>query len=202
VSGQYSEPTAGPLVGGTAEMGARQKIRALWQVGDLFHVCTRYPRRSGKKVDRLAGILKDGLLAPAHCRDGSVRSDLRLEVTGCSVPYNSLVFLHRFGELSYLYTICEPGRFAVFVDPHLPVLTQEQMGDNWVVLCMDEVYVRDGVPAEKLIGIAVHPDDAEGILRELAGEFQSAAMPLYTYDGNILWPPGERGLRRSRRSRA
>ena len=153
-------------------------------------------------MDRLAGILRKGLVAPAQCRDGSVRSDLRLVVTGCCVPYNSLVFLHRFGELSYLYTICEPGRFAVFVDPQLPVLTQEGMGDNWMVLCLDEVYVRDGVPLEKLLGIAVHPNDAETILGELTDEFRRAAIPLYDYDGNVLWPPGEQGTRRSRRSRA
>src|SRR5437016_1094753 len=96
---------------------------SLWNPGDLFHVAARYPRKPGAaRVDRLAGILRHGLLAPASCPDGSVRSDLHLVVTGAAVPYDSLVFLHRFGPQSFLYTPEEPGRFAVFVDSALPVL--------------------------------------------------------------------------------
>jgi hypothetical protein len=114
---------------------------------------------------------------------------LHIVVTGCSVPYDGLVFLHHFGRQSYLYTICDPGRFAVFVDPAIPVLRQEEMGRHWVVLCQDEVYVRDGIPLEKLQGIAIHPADAESILRELITDFRRAEIPLYDYDGNVLWPP-------------
>ena len=57
-------------------------------------------------------------------------SDLNLVVTGSSVPYDSLVFLHRYGSQSYIYTICDPGRFAVFINPSLPVLTPDEMGDR------------------------------------------------------------------------
>ena len=96
-------------------------------------------------VNRLAGILRNGLLAPASCPDGSVCSDLNLVVTGTPVPYDSLVFLHRFGPDSFIYTISEPGRFSVFVNPSIPVLTPEEMGDCWVLLCQDEVYVRGRV---------------------------------------------------------
>jgi hypothetical protein len=72
-----------------------------WHLGALFHVSTRYPRKShAAGVDRLTGILRNGLLAPAYCPDGSVCSDLNLVATGTAVPYDSLVFLHRFGPQS------------------------------------------------------------------------------------------------------
>lgn len=172
----------------SGESRARQRIRTLWQAGDLFHNSTRYPRRSGPRVDRLAGILRSGIVAPAGCADGSVRSDLNIVVTGSSVPYDSLVFLHRFGPLSYLYTMCEPGRFAVFVDPVLPVLTPEDMGSNWVILCQDEVYVRDRVPVESLVGIAVHPADAGSLISEFSNDLRRLGLPLYDYEGHVLWP--------------
>ena len=182
--------SADPSPNWHVESRASERIRRLWQPGDLIHMTTRYPRKDKKRrLDRLAGILKQGLVAPARCRDGSVRSDLSLTVTGCSVPYDSLVFLHRFGDLSYIYTICDPGRFAVFVDPAVPVLNPKDMGPNWVLLCMDEVYVRDGVAPEQLTGIAVHPADADPVLSELLADFRRLAIPLYDYDGNVLWPP-------------
>ena len=61
------------------------------------------------------------------------------------------------------------------------------MGPDWAVLCQDEVYVRDGVPVEKLTGVAVHPDDGEAVLREFVGDFRRLGIPLYNYDGNVLW---------------
>ncbi len=161
-----------------------------WHTGALFHVATRYPRKPRvARVDRLAGILSNGLLAPASCPDGSVCSDLHLVVTGTPMPYDSLVFLHRFGPESYLYTLDEPGRFSVFVDPDLPVMTPEAMGAHWVVLCLDEVYVRDRVAPENLTGIAVHPADADSVLRDLMTDFRRLSIPLYDYDGNVLWEP-------------
>src|SRR5690348_7970196 len=111
------------------EARARAKIRKLWQEGDLFHVVSRYPRKpTTPAIDRLAGILRHGLLSPGHCRDGSVVSDLNLTVLHCEPSYDTFVFLHRFGKPSWLYTICEPGRFAVFVDPEFPVRTAQEMG--------------------------------------------------------------------------
>jgi hypothetical protein len=173
----------------STESRARQKSKSLWQTGALFHVTSRYPRKpTGPRIDRLAGILKNGLVAPAKCRDGSVRSDLNVLVTGASVPYDSLVFLHRYGPKSFIYTICDPGRFAVFVDASHPVLTPEDMGPHWVELCMDEVYVRDGVGLEKVIGIAIHPADADSIIGEFHAEFGCLEIPLYDYAGNVLWP--------------
>jgi hypothetical protein len=174
-----------------AEEAARKKLRKrLWRRGALFHVTSRYPwKRGARKVDRLASILRNGLVAPAQCRDGSVRSDLNLVMSGCSVPYDSLVFLHRFGKMSYLYTFCEPGRFAVFVDPSHPVITQEEMAEPWVILCLDEVYVPGGIALEHLTGIAICPADADSVLNELHAELRQAAIPLYTYDGQVLWPP-------------
>jgi hypothetical protein len=184
--------SAKTLPDGQAEAQARKKVRALWQPGALFHNCARFPRKPNvPRVDRLAGILRQGLVAPAVCPEGSVCSDLNLTVTGVEVPYDSLVFLHRFGPLSFLYTICQPGHFAVFVDPELPVLAPEAMGPNWVVLCRDEVYVRERVAPEKLTGIAIHPADGEAIISELPGELRRCAIPLYDYQGNVLWPPDD-----------
>lgn len=161
-----------------------------WQLGTLFHVASRYPRkRRARRVDRLANILRNGLLAPASCPDGLVCSDLNLTVTGTPVPYDSLVFLHRFGEESWLYTIAEPGRFCVFVDPAHPVMTPESMGDCWVLLCQDEVYARDRVAVEKLTGVAVHPADADSVMREFMADFRRLGIPLFDYEGDVLWEP-------------
>src|SRR5262245_26177555 len=100
------------------------KAASPWQMGALFHNFKRYPRKEGApRVDRLAAILRNGILAPASCTDGSVCSDLNITVTGISVPYESIVFLHLFREVSWLYTMSEPGAFTVFVRPDFPVLT-------------------------------------------------------------------------------
>jgi hypothetical protein len=146
----------------------------------------------------LAGVLRHGLVAPAECRDGSVVSDLRLTVTGTAVPYDSLVFLHRFGPRSAIYTLSTPGRFTVFIDPATPVLTPEDMAGNWAVLCQDEVYVRGRVAAESLTGVAVHPVDAAAVRRELLAEFRRLCIPLYDTAGKTLWQPA--GRKRGRRS--
>ncbi len=80
---------ADPLPDGKPESRARKKRTSLWHSGDLFHVSTRYPRKPNvARVDRLAGILRKGLIAPACCQDGSVYSDLNLVVTGAAVPYD------------------------------------------------------------------------------------------------------------------
>lgn len=160
---------------------------ALWHSGDLFHVSTRYPRRpQAARVDRLAGILRNGLMAPASCRDGSVCSDLHLIVTGTDVPYDRLVFLHRFGPQSLIYTVDDPGRFVVFVDPAIPVLTPEAMGANWIVLCQDEVYVQERIAPELITRVAVHRVDAESVKKDLGDDFRRLGIPLYDYEGNVL----------------
>jgi hypothetical protein len=181
---------ADPLPDKKPEPRARKNRRALWHSGALFHASTRYPRNPRVAgVDRLAGILRNGLLAPAACQDGSVRSDLNLVVTGTAVPYDRLVFLHRFGPQSFIYTIDEPGRFVVFVDPAVPVLTPEDMGANWILLCQDEVYVQDRIAPEHLIHVAVHSADAESVRSDLMGDFRRLGISLYDYDGNVLWQP-------------
>jgi hypothetical protein len=181
---------ADALPPGQRESRTGQKLTPLWHDGALFHVSTRHPRRPDvARVDRLAGILRKGLIAPASCPDGSVCSDLHLTVTGTDLPYDSLVFLHRFGPPSFLYIPVEPGRFAVFVAPELPVLTPEAMGTRWVVLSQDEVYVQDRVAPEDLIGVAVHRVEADAVMRELMADFQRLGIPLYDYEGNALWQP-------------
>ena len=155
-----------------------------WRTGCLFHNFSRYPRKPGaRRVDRLAGILQRGIVPPGLCSDGAVCSDLNLIVTGLSTPYDSLVFLHRFGPDSYIYTISEPGRFAVFVDPQIPVLTQEDLGPDWLVLCQDEVYVQGAIAIEKIIGIAAHEQDIESVMTEFQADLKRLRIPLFTYDG-------------------
>ena len=162
----------------------------VWRDGALFHNVSRYPRRPDvRHSDRLAGILKNGLVAPGLCKDGSVSSDLRLTVTGTAIPYTSLVFLHRYGPQSSIYTIYEPGRFVVFVDPSIPVITQEEMGEPWPILCMDEVYVRERVTIEQITGIAVHEADADAVRTQFAAEFERLGITLYLLNGTVLWPP-------------
>jgi hypothetical protein len=179
-----------PLPNGKPEPRARQNRTALWHSGVLFHCSTRYPRNPRLAgVDRLAGILRNGLLAPASCKDGSVCSDLHLVVTGTDLPYDRLVFLHRFGPQSYIYTPDGPGRFVVFVEPAILVLTPEAMGANWVVLCQDEVYVQDRIAPEHLNRVAVHREDAESVRSDLMADFQRLGIPLYDFDGNVLWQP-------------
>ena len=141
------------------------------------------------RIDRLAGVLRNGLQAPAVCPDGSVFSDLQLVVTGTPVPYDSLVFLHRFGPQSFIYTFSEPDRFSVFVDPATPVLTPEAMGANWVVLCQDEVYVRGRIAPEHLTGVAVHHADADSVMNAFIGDFRRLGIPLFDDDGNVVWEP-------------
>ncbi len=188
------ETGAEPLPGGGPVLRAKEQRPSPWHLGALFHVSTRHPRKPhAARVDRLAGILRNGLLAPASCTDGSVCSDLNLVVTGTAVPYDSLVFLHRFGPQSFLYTLGGPARFSVFVDPAILVLTPETMGANWVVLCQDEVYVRDRIPPEELAGIAVHPADADSVVGEFVADFRRLGIPLYDYDGNVLWEPARTG---------
>ncbi len=169
---------------------ANEQRPSPWHSGALFHVSSRYPRKPRSvRVDRLGGILRNGLQAPASCPDGSVCSDLQLVVTGTSVPYDSLVFLHRFGPQSFLYTLGGPDRFSVFVDPAIPVLTPEAMGDSWVVLCQDEVYVRDRIAPEDLTGVAVHHADADSVVGAFIADFRRLGIPLFDYDGNVLWEP-------------
>ena len=189
-------PEAGdePLAGAEPVFRPKEQRPSPWHAGALFHVSTRYPRKShAARVDRLAGILRNGLLAPACCPDGSVCSDLSLVVTGMAVPYDSLVFLHQhqFGPQSSIYTLAGPGRFSVFVDPAFPVLTPEAMGTDWVILCQDEVYVRSRIAPEDLIGVAVHHSDADSVVRDLIADFQRLRIPLYDYDGDVLWEPAE-----------
>src|SRR5262249_41278827 len=119
-----------------------------------------------------------------------VCSDLQLVVTGTPVPYDSLVFLHQFGPESYIYTIDDPGRFSVFVDPAISVLTPEAMGANWVMLCQHEVYALDRVAPQHLTGVAVHPEDADSVVGDFIADFRRLGIPLYDYDGNVLWEPG------------
>jgi hypothetical protein len=168
---------------------AHSRIRKLWQPGDLFHNFSRFPHRpDGPRVDRLARILANGLIAPASCDDGSVRSDLNIVVIGAPVPYDSLVFLHRFGPKSGLYLWSRPGHFTVLVEPSVPVLTPQDMGKNWMIACRDEVYVRDQIAPQYLSGLVVDPADVDGVLKKFLPKLRALGMPVYLMNGTVVWP--------------
>ena len=187
---RYARTRGRAVAGRRTGVAAKEQRPSPWHPGALFHVSTRYPRKPhAVRVDRLAGILRNGLISPASCTDGSVCSDLNLVVTGTAVPYDSLVFLHQFGPQSWVYTLGGPSRFSVFVDRAIPVLTHEVMGAGWVVLCLDEVYVRDRVAPENLTGVAVHPADADSVVDDFVADFRRLGIPLYDYEGNVLWEP-------------
>ncbi len=77
----------------------------------------------------------------------------------------------------------------VFVDPATPSLTPESMGQNWCVLCQDEVYVKDRVPVESLIAVIVHPVDADSVMNDCLADLGRFAIPLYDSEGRVLWQP-------------
>jgi hypothetical protein len=69
------------------------------------------------------------------------------------------------------------------------VLTPEAMGASWVVLCQDEVYVRDRIAPEDMTGVAVHRADADSVMSDLIADFRRLGISLYDHDGNVLWQP-------------
>lgn len=168
---------------------ARARVKKLWRTGELFHNFARYSHRPEmKKVDRLARILESGLVAPASCNDGTVRSDLNITVIGAPVPYDSLVFLHRFREISGLYLWSRPEHFTVLVEPNVPFLTPQDMGKHWAMLSQDEVYVRDRIAPEQLRGLVVDHADVEEVLKKFLPRLRALSMPVYLMDGTALWP--------------
>ncbi len=190
---QRTRPVSQTESSGTHELAAeslaRSRVKKLWQLGDLFHNFSRFPRRGDRpKVDRLARILTNGLVAPASCDDGSVRSDLNIVVIGAPVPYDSLVFLHRFGQKSGIYLSSRPGHFTVLVEPSVPVLTPQDMGTNWMIACMDEVYVRDRIAPEYLSGLVVDPTDVDGVLKDFLPKLGALGVPVYLMDSTVIWP--------------
>jgi hypothetical protein len=161
-----------------------------WQLGTLFHVFSRYPRRpEAVRIDRLASVLRHGLIPPALDPQGRVISDLRLQVTGCSRPYDSIVFLHEFGGDSALYLPRTPDTICCFVDRSVPIIRPQPLQPNWVVLCRDEVYVDRVISPQQLIGIAVAPQVAKAVCEELEPEFRRLALPLYDFSGRVQWLP-------------
>jgi hypothetical protein len=173
----------------TPEMLARAKVMELWRPGNLFHNFSRYPRDPrAKPIDRLAAVLHKGLVPPALDPTGEVVSDLSLTVEGTARPYDSVVFLHQYGENSWLYRPQDPNTFCCFVDRTIPLLTQKDMEPDWPVLAQDEVYVAGIIPPERLTGIAVAPFVVRDVYGEFQREFTKLALPLYDFSGKVYWP--------------
>lgn len=167
----------------------KSRVTPLWQPGDLFHNAQRYAQRpDGPPIDRLALILERGLVAPAACDDGTVRSDLKIVVTGAPLAYDNLVFLHRFDRHSGLYLLSQPDFFTVLVESSVRVVTPASLGPSWPVLSADEVYVETRVEPRYLRGLIIHPQDREGVLKSFQLRLHELAIPLYRLDGAVLWP--------------
>ena len=103
-----------------------------WHEGVLFHTFKRFTENRGRKTDQLLSILAKGLLAPDHSSE--IVLDLHLKVIS-SIPYTSLIFLHRYNPLiSGPYLPRHPGVVCLFVNGGVKVRKPDEMGDNWPVM--------------------------------------------------------------------
>ncbi len=49
--------------------------------------------------------------------------------------------------------------------------------------------MRDRIAPEHLIRVAVHSADDESVRSDLMADFRRLGIPLYDFDGNVLWQP-------------
>jgi len=70
------------------------------------------------------------------------------------------------------------------------VLTPEDMGPDWVVLCQDEGLCCEGRVAKRAFHRRrlYNPVDADTVMEELLLDFKRLGIPLYLYDGTAVWP--------------
>jgi hypothetical protein len=156
--------------------------KELWVEGVLFHRFKRYKETpEDQTVDRLIEILRHGLIAPGCDPSGKVKSDLNISVTGTEIPYDRVVFLHRYSEeLSLPYVISNDSHDTfVFIDDRVAYLTPEEIGGSWPVISRDEVYARESISPEKIGAIAVPKPEIE----KLSIEIQDFRVPLYDLAG-------------------
>jgi hypothetical protein len=151
--------------------------------GVLFHKFNRYVQNSpqDQQVDRLKEILENGLVPPGLDATGRVISDLNLEVKGTSIPYDEVVFLHKFDpHVSFPYTFIESGGAVVVLDDEkVDYKSIDHMEAGWPFMSRDEVYVHGKIPAETLGAIAVHGSEIEAV----HAEFNELSLPLYDHEG-------------------
>jgi hypothetical protein len=101
-------------------------------------------------------VLQKGLLAPAS-DEHVVISDFRshLKVTRLSVPYDSVLFIHRTKNYSPFDINDAQGQIVVFLSDATPFTAPEDMPQPWVVLCLDEVYSLAQVKLEMIEGLLI-----------------------------------------------
>jgi len=143
---------ADPLFGRQAGAPRQEEPHALWHSGALFPCVQALSPRNPRVAVSIG-------LQAFYGTDCSRRPPARMvpsvRISICSNRYRCA--LRPIGLSSSLWPsvlhlhLDEPGRFVVFVDPAILVLTPEAMGANWVVLCQDEVYVQDRIAPEHLI---------------------------------------------------
>lgn len=175
----------------TSENGenlVRSRVMQLWKPGNLFFNTSRYSRKKGyEHIDRLAEILRKGLIPPALDMEGTVVSDLNITVIGAKYNYSEVVFLHLFGDNSYLYIPFQDDKLCFFVDPETKFITNGA-DIRWPLLCIDEVYVPRIIEPKELIGIAVAPNTLKDVYNQFHQDFKRLSLPLYDFSGKVFWP--------------
>jgi hypothetical protein len=121
-------------------------------------------------------------MAPAHSEDGLVVSDLNITVNDTRIAYDSLVFLHRYNnDESFMYTLlgADDDKVMVVVDGETPVMTYDEMGDGWPVLCADEVYAAEPIAPGAFRALYI----PQRYLQETAvrAALEPHDMPIFTY---------------------
>jgi hypothetical protein len=166
---------------------ARDRVMELWKHGNLFFNTSRFPIKNGyEHIDRLAEILKNGLIPPSLDTKGKVISDLNIEATGFENNYNSVIFLHLFGDNSYRYIPFVENKICFFVDPKTKFKTNSDM--HWPLLCSDEVYVPRIIKPRELIGVAVAPNALKSVYGQFYRDLKRLGLPLYDFTGKAFWP--------------
>jgi len=165
------------------EGGEHNPLSEIWQDGTLFHLARRWAElEDGSRLDRLAGILEQGLVAPSYDPNNRILSDINIVVEGSERPYDSVVYLHRFDSgISARYVSPGIDTICIFVDPVLPILEPSDMGYAWPILCPDEIYVPGKVDLDRITGVAVSEDMADGVQTEFGPRLTELSIPLYIF---------------------
>jgi len=162
----------------------------IWTEGTLFHLTSRWPQKyESSRADRLVSILELGLISPGLDPQNPIAiSDINITVEGSHIPYDSVVYLHRFAlPHSIYYLPRHDDTLCFFVDSEIPVWEPKDMGYAWPIICQDEVYVPNQIPRERITGLAISIGAFDIVRSEYGESIAASNIPLYTFDlaGNI-----------------
>ena len=159
----------------------REGAAPLFTEGTLFHRFRRFIIIDGNPVDRLPAVLEHGLVAPAKDTLRRVVSDMagRLTVVGTTLPYDSVVFLHRYiPGVSHRYIFNDGKSALVTLEPDVPFKNAKQMGEAWPVMCMDEVYSLDSIPSKKFDSLLLPDSQLENVETEMSELLEASGVEL------------------------